>query len=245
MTITVPVSASLPTPLYYQIKEQLRRRIIRGRLRPGTRLPTGRELEREYGVSSITVQQALRDLAADGLIVRRRGKGTFVTTPKIARPLLTGVGFSREMRKRGMTPGGRVLRFERTPAPEAARRALRLGARVPVLYLERLRTADGEPVALQWSCLPADRFKGLLSVDFNNGRSLYEHLESAYGVAVVAGSRAVEGVVANRRQARLLRIPQGSPLLRLEAVNADRRGRPVEFGVTLYRGDRYRFYVEF
>lgn len=240
----VHVSFSLSVPLYHQIKEHLRRQIVRGRLRPGARVPSGRELERQYGVSSITIQQALRDLAVDGLVIRRRGKGTFVATPKLARPLLAGVGFSQEMRKRGLTPGGKVLRFEEVPPPPAVRQALRLGVGSSALYLERLRSADGEPVALQWSYLPADRFKGLLSVNFS-GRSLYEHLEAAYGVTIVAGSRTVEGTAANRQQAELLRIPEGAPLLRLEAVNADRRGQPVEFGVTFYRGDRYRFYVEF
>lgn len=241
---TPAIDANLPVPLYHQLKEQVRRDIVSGLLLPGDRLPTERELEQRYGVSRITVRQALRDLMVEGLLVRQRGRGTFVAHPKIHKALKSAASFTRDMESRGLTAGARVLAFSEVPATESIAEGLQLPVGTPLVYLERLRLADREPMALQWCYLQSSRFPGLLAVKLGS-KSLYEFLAASYGVSIMAGTRTIEGVVASRRQAELLQVRVGAPLLRLGGVNLDQHGKPVEFGATLYRADRYKFYVDF
>ncbi|MDB4896029.1 MAG: GntR family transcriptional regulator, partial [Firmicutes bacterium] len=130
------------------------------------------------------------------------------------------------------------------PAAGEVAEGLTVPAGTPVIYLKRLRLAGGEPLALQWSYLPASLFPGLLAADLS-GRSLYEYLQVHYGVSIMAGRKMVEGVVADRRIAQALHVPEGAPMLRLSGTNLDQSGEPVEYGVTLYRADKYKFYVDF
>jgi GntR family transcriptional regulator len=238
------IDATSPVPLYFQLREMVRHEIITGRLSPGDQLPTEKELEERYGVSRVTVRMALRDLMVDGLLVRQRGKGTFVAPPKIDKALKSALGFTTDMQSRGLEPGARVLESCQMPASIEAAEGLGLLPGAPVIHLQRLRLAGGEPLALQWSYMPATRFPGLLAFDLN-GQSLYAYLQTQYGATIMAGRKTVEGVVADRHQAQLLQIPEGAPLLRLSGTNLDQSGEKVEYGVTLYRADKYKFYVDF
>jgi GntR family transcriptional regulator len=238
------VDANRPVPLYYQLREIVRQEILSGVRKPGDQLPTEKELEQRFGVSRVTVRQALRDLMVEGLLVRQRGRGTFVATPKLEKALKSATGFTTDMVQRGLEPGSHVLEFAERPAAAEVADGLTVPAGTPVIYLKRLRLAGGEPLALQWSYLPAALFPGLLAADLSGG-SLYEYLQVHYGVSIMAGRKMVEGVVADRRIAQALHIPEGAPMLRISGTNLDQSGEPVEYGVTLYRADKYKFYVDF
>lgn len=237
------IDANRPVPLYYQLRELLRQQIVSGALKPGDQIPTEKELEERYGLSRVTVRQALRDLMVEGMLVRQRGRGTFVSVPRIAKEVKSAVAFSLDMRSRGLEPGGQVLAFNEMPASAEMAAGLSLAPGTPVIYLQRLRLANGEPMALQWCCLPSASFPGLLQADLNDA-SLYAYIQGQYGVSIMAGCKSIEAVVASRHEAQLLQIAEGSPLLRLSGPNLSQSGEVVEYGVTLYRADKYKFCVD-
>lgn len=229
-------------PLYLQLKEILLDRIRIGQLQSGDKLPTERELEVAYGVSRMTARHALNELAAVSLVHRRRGGGTFVTNPKIQMGLDTATGFSAEMRARGLAPSGRILRLAEVIPPEDVAAALELRPGARAVYLRRLRMADGVPMALEGTYVPADRFAGLVRERMVGG-SLHQTLRERYGVHLRQAHRTVESATADARQARLLGTPTGAPLLLVQGLNLDQHGQVVEYGWTAYRGDRYKLYL--
>ncbi len=212
--------------------------LIRERL-PGAALPTERELCAEYGVSRATVRHVLQGLEAEQRIFRRQGKGTFVALAKIEEPLgLTS--HTEEMRARGIVPGSKLITVSRIEAPIEVAAALRLGPDAEVLRIERLRLADGEPIALEVLFLNAERFDGI-TASLGDNVSFYQLLHSDYGVELDSAEETIEAVVAGAPEARLLDCPPGAALLQLSRLTTDTESRPIEFVQSLYRGDRFRF----
>ena len=148
-------------------------------LQPGALLPSERLLAERYGVARATVTQAVEGLASRGLVYRVHGSGTFVAEPKFRQPL-TLTSFTEDMRARGMTPGSIVRSQAVVPASEVVARHLAMVPGSPVVHLERVRTADGEPMALERTHLPAQRLPGLELADLADA-SLYELLERRWG----------------------------------------------------------------
>lgn len=236
------MDSDAPIPLYYRIKSRLQEAIENGQLAPGDRVPSERELTEQYGVSRMTARQAVTELKAQGYIVRVQGKGTFVAAPKLDQPLVGLTSFSEDMRRRGLEPGAQVLRAEEVPSGSRVSQVLGRSEGTLVFRLERLRLADGQPMALEISCIPSDLCPGLLTKPLD--RSLYDMLRDHYGVKLVKATQRLEAVAANRHEAHLLRVREGTPLLMLERVSRDAENVPVEYVRSLYRGDRYRFLTE-
>jgi GntR family transcriptional regulator len=153
------------------------------------------------------------------------------------------LSFSEEMQTRGLDPETRLIAARPEAAAQAVAAALGLEIGSPTLYLERLRSADGEPLLLEQVHLPAERFPGLLAMDLEHG-SLYELLSERYGVRVSRAREALEPVLLRAREARLLARRPGSPALLIEGIATTADGTPIEFGRTFVRGDRTRYYVE-
>jgi GntR family transcriptional regulator len=214
-----------------------------GRWHAGEQLPTERELARHYGCSLITVRRALDELVREGRIERTRGRGTFVTHPRMDRDIASRASFSEEMRQRGLDPGTRLVTARPEAASTSVATALELEPGSPTLYVERLRLAGGEPYLLEQVHLPAERFPGLLATDLE-GRSLYELLSTRYATQVVRAREALEPVLLRTREARLLDQKRGAAALLIEGIAFAADGGPVEFGRTFVRGDRSRYYVE-
>jgi DNA-binding GntR family transcriptional regulator/CubicO group peptidase (beta-lactamase class C family)/GNAT superfamily N-acetyltransferase len=212
--------------------------LIRERV-PGAALPTERELCGEYGVSRATVRHVLQGLEAEQRIFRRQGKGTFVALAKIEEPLgLTS--HTEEMRVRGIVPGSKLITVSRSEAGVDVAIALRLEPGSEVLRIERLRLADGEPIAIEVLFLNAERFDGI-TASLGDNVSFYQLLHSDYGVELDSAEETIEAVVAEPREARLLDCQTGSALLRLSRLTTDTEQRPIEYVQSLYRGDRFRF----
>jgi DNA-binding GntR family transcriptional regulator/CubicO group peptidase (beta-lactamase class C family)/ribosomal protein S18 acetylase RimI-like enzyme len=206
---------------------------------PGGALPTERELCTEYGVSRATVRHVLQRLEMEQLIFRRQGKGTFVAPAKIEEPIgLTS--HTEEMRARGIVPGSKLITVSRVEAGVEVAAALRLDPETEVLRIERLRLADGEPIAVEVLFLNAGRFDGI-TASFGDNVSFYQLLHSDYGVELDSAEETIEAVVAGAREARLLDCAPGSALLQLSRLTTDTGGRPIEYVRSLYRGDRFRF----
>jgi GntR family transcriptional regulator len=212
--------------------------MIRG-LSEGAALPTERELCERFDVSRGTVRQVLQRLEDEQRIYRRQGKGTFVAPAKIEQRFgLTS--HTEEMRASGHEPSSKLLDVSRLPAPPEVAAALALPEGAEVLQIERLRLADGEPIAVEVLYLHAQRFDGI-SAALGEDVSFYQLLHSQYGVELDSAEETIEAVIASPRVARMLDCVQPAPLLQLSRLTVDTRGRPVEYVRSLYRGDRFRF----
>jgi len=231
------------TPLYIQLKELLQAAITDGRFAPGSRLPSERELAQRYGVSRMTARQALQLLAQEGMTYSRVGKGTYAREPKIPQELQALTSFTEEMSRLGMRASSKVLRAELQHAPVeiAARLGLRAGAEI--VLLARIRCANDEPMAIEYTHLDHATCPGILDrSDFHN-TSLYEILRQAYGLSVISADQLIDTRMPDSREIELLRIDAHTPVLNIERATFDAEGRPVEFVQSVYRGDKYRFHV--
>jgi DNA-binding GntR family transcriptional regulator len=232
-----------PVPLHHQVYLDLKGALDAGEWLPGDRVPTERDLASRYGCSLITVRRALSELAREQRLERTRGKGTFVLRPRIDRDLAGTMSFTEEMQLRGLDPQTRLIGARPESAGERIAQALGLQVGSPILSLERLRAAGGEPLLLEQVHLPAERFPGLLASDLEHN-SLYDILTERYGTRITRARETLEPVLLPGREARLLGQSPRSLALLVEGIAFGSAGEPIEFGRTYVRGDRTRYYVE-
>ena len=230
-------------PIYIQIAETLLERIETGDLAPGDRLPTERELSESLHVTRMTVRQALGMLESQGLLVRKRGVGTFIADPKIERKADRLSPFTKTMQRSGYSPGAKIIALEQRLASRATADRLQTPVGTPVYYCQRLRLSNQEPTMLERFELPAQRFAGFDRFDLET-RSVYEVLSSEYGVQISRAEQSLEAVLAGDYESEWLGVAAGAPLMLERRVAYDQAGVPVEYGKDLYRGDRFRFVTE-
>jgi GntR family transcriptional regulator len=231
-------------PAWAQIEDRLAEAIAGGDLGPGARLPPERTLAERFGVSRMTLRQALDSLERRGLVVRTRGRrgGTFVAQPKIERDLTTVTGLTQQLLRQGHQAGARVLSAREGPAGRRTAEALGLDIGDLVYEVVRVRLSDGAPLALERSLFPAVRFAGLLEHPLEG--SMYELLDREFGEAPARAVERLEPVVADSRMAEVLGVAAGSPLMLVERTAYDVAGIPVEYARDHFRGDRTRVLVE-
>lgn len=231
-------------PLHAQITEALRLQIKDAQLKPGENFPSERELAERYGVSRMTVRQALRHLRQENLIYHERGVGTFVTDRKLDVHTRNLNGFSEEMISLGLVPSSRVLRLEQEAASEQIIEDLDLTANEKVYHLERLRLADDEPMAFESTYLPAKLCPQLDKIDLTK-TSLYQILEDDYNVRMHHAAESLEAAAASSFVAAQLGIKKGAPILNVHRVVFTESNQPIESARTTFRADRYRatFYL--
>ncbi len=234
------VDARSITPLYYQIKQNLRDLIEGQVLRVDQLLPSERELGAYYGVSRLTVRQAIGELVHEGLLRRERGVGTFVAHPKLTQALGRVVGFSERVRQAGHVPSSRVLALEVLPAPAALARRLYVDEGAPLYKLVRLRCSDGEPVMLETAYLAQARFPGLENVNLAEA-SLYDTLATLFNCWVVEAEETLEPVIMNSYEVAMLGAEANTPGLLVEVLSFDQQGQVVEVGKSIVRGDKSRY----
>jgi GntR family transcriptional regulator len=227
---------------YVQIEEELAERIRTGMLRPGDRIPPERELAEQMQVSRMTVRQALGRLADRGLLVRERGRGTFVSEPKLIQSLSRLNGFYDQMISQGILPSSRLLSGEEVLASAAVAQVLDLRIGEPLYKVVRLRLGGGVPLALETSFFPARLVPGLLDYDLER-HSIYRLMER-YDARPVRATQSLEPVPARDQEADALEVLAGSPLMLVERIAWDTQDRPVEYAKDIYRGDRSRFVAE-
>jgi GntR family transcriptional regulator len=207
----------------------------------GAALPPERELSARWSVARMTLRRAVDELVIEELLIRRHGSGTYTSRPKMAK-WLGMIGFTEDIRRRGMQPGSQMLEFRRQKAERATARRLRIPVGDPVLTFTRLRLADDMPMVVERTTLPGSYVPGLEAEDL--GGSLYELLTHRYGIELVSGTSKLEPVMPDAKTADWLDIPATQPCLALHGVSFDRRERVFEYTSAVYRGDRYAFTAE-
>jgi GntR family transcriptional regulator len=208
-------------------------------LGPDAAIPSERELMATYGVSRATVRKAIDVLVSDGLLHRVHGKGTFVATPRLESRLHLA-SFSQDMRRRGLEPSTRLLSVELDEPPGEVARALGLDGDGTAWRVDRVRLADGEPIALEHGWYPRALLPGLDRHDL--GGSLYELFADVFDAPIDAAEQTLWGETADAATARRLDAPVNTPLLVFRRVSSS-AGRPLEHVVSRYRGDRYQLHM--
>jgi GntR family transcriptional regulator len=231
-------------PYYLQVCETLRNQITSERWNAGDQIPGELALCKIFGVSRPVIRQAIACLIDEGLLVRHKGKGTYLAESKIREGLFQRQnGFHQDMVEQGFSLTSRVLKFEVTQANENVAYRLGLEPGSQVIEIARLRLVHNEPVALVTTFLPYDLCATLIQEDLSR-QSLYAVLERCCGLVITHGRQTFKVTLAGTFEAHLLNIQSGAPLVALDKVSYLNDGRPVEYSNALHRADRTRFEVE-
>lgn len=241
----IRLDKNVPIPLYYQLKEQVLAMIKSSSLKDGDMLPSESELCSLLDVSRPTIRQAFSELVAEGYLSRYKGKGTFVSLPKIEERFLSKLeSFNREMLAKGMTPSTKVLALSKIFGPHEANEKLQIPLDAPLIYLGRLRFADKIPLVYVETFLSYDHYSKLLGVDFEE-HSLYDSFEALYNMHIAKVKREIEAVNARRKEADLLEIAANKALILVKTLGYPNDSQiPAEFSVARYRGDVNKFSLD-
>lgn len=226
-------------PLYYQLETILRKKITSGDYSPEISLPSEGALAEEYEVSRITVRQALSSLERDGLVIRQRGKGTFVSEKADTLELPRFAGSIEDLILMGKRTKTQVIESSWIDPPDIIRQRLQLKDG-KVLRIEKIRYIEGDPFSHVFNYLPPELGNNL-PMDFVKSKPMLMILEDELGVRATAAEQTVEATIADAEDASLLDIRVGDPLLKAECTVYDVKGQPVEYVSVVYRADKYTF----
>ncbi len=235
-----PIRAGVPehgrVPKYYAVKTRVAALIAE--LGEGEPLPTERDLAVRFEVSRETLRQALRELLLEGRL-RRMGRGTVVAGPKLEQPLSLA-SYTEGVRRQGRRPGRTLISLDQFPCPPGLAAELELEQGLPVWHLERVLLADDERMGLESTYVEVARVPKL-ATDFEPDSSFYGYLHERLGIGFGDADERLETVLATPREALLIGTPPALPMLLIQRISRDQRGRPLERVRSLYRGDRFSF----
>ena len=232
------LAAASPEPLYRRLENALKQALASARIKRGAVIPSERVLSETLGLSRVTVRKAIDGLVSDGFLDRRQGAKTVVSS-RLEKSLSTMTSFSEDMRSRGLSPGCIWISREISRPSPAEMMALGISGSERVVRLNRLRTADGVPIAIEMATLPARFVPESQAI----GDSLYEYLETT-GALPVRALQRMQATPGNEEERRLLAAPDDASLLIMERRCFLADGQIVEFTQTKYRGDVYDFVIE-
>lgn len=228
-----------PIPIYFQIEELIKKQIADGIFKPGEALPSEREFADMYGISRMTVRQGINNLVQQKKLYREKGRGTFVSWPKIEQPLSKMTSFTEDMKSRNMEPGSKLLSFQTTKADEPIAKVLAVEEGTPIYAIKRVRLADELPIALERTYIACELAPHLTADTLNH--SLYSYFERTCGYSISDAEQTIAAVLADEEDARWLTVPAGSPLLAIRRQTRLEDNRVLEAVYSHYRGDRYHF----
>lgn len=232
-----------PLTLSYQLKKILEDMISSGKYKIGDPFPTEREIAKQFGVSRITVREAIGHLVYQGILRREQGRGTFVSQPKAFERVNELISYTQDMINRGMKPSSKVLEVKLERPSWEVMNSLRLDESDKVIKLARLRLADKEPMTIQTAYLPHNICPEVYEKEFDWTTQSLSLVLKDLGLEVVSAIQRISAGIANTLEADLLEIPSGSPLLVGEQVSYLGDGRPIEALRSVYRADRYDIVV--
>ncbi|MFT6123638.1 MAG: GntR family transcriptional regulator, partial [Oleiphilaceae bacterium] len=206
-------------PLYIQIKLALKKQILSGEYAPYERLPSESELMSAFGVSRITVRQALKDLSSEGLVFTSQGKGTFASKPKASQDLQQLQGFDEAMSPKGYKTSARLISIRERVAPRDVQIKLELGDKEKVIEVVRIRYLNQEAVSLDRSFFPIEIGQGLFGEDLTG--DIFPMLEKQLSLRLGEAEISLEARPADEEVAQQLGLEQGSPLMWVERLTRD------------------------
>jgi GntR family transcriptional regulator len=230
-------------PAYRRIRDELLGLIRCGAYRPYDRLPSELALVRRFGVSRVTVRQALEALRKDGAVQSLQGKGSFVCMPKVVHEPPALLGFHETMEGRGYATGSTVLSVRERAASHEIAQALELRRKASVLEVRRLRCVNDEPVSLDVSHFPIDVGARLVREDLAG--DIFPLLERSCGLPLGRADVSIEAVACDAANAPVLRLRPGEPVLRVRRLTWSVSGRPVDYEHLYCRGDAWQYRVQF
>ena len=235
--------SELPLPLYARLRDEIRSRILDGRLAPGDKLPSEYELTEQHGVSRITVRQALTDLQTEGLIVKLHGKGAFVSHPRAAQSLNRLQGLGEALAPQGQAVHSKRLSMKRLKAPAEVARRLELPPGTEVFHLVTLRYLDREPLSVNTSYLPPATGERLARADISN-RDLIDVFEREFGLKVEQAQLEISARRASDKESRLLGIEAGEPVLQVQRLLCAEGVAPLQAETAVYRADAFSYKLD-
>ena len=241
MATTPPaIDPGSATPLYAQVEAVLASDIAGGTLPAGSQLATENDLIERFGVSRPTVRKAVQNLVSRGLVEIQRGKGTYVTRPKITQELTALSGFVEDMQALGRHPTARLLDKQLVAADKTVAHQLALPAGSLVVRIRRVRLADGEAVSFDETYLPREVGEKVITNDLEV-EPIFSLLEQKYDLPLVEAEYRLEAVAAEPAVAEALGVETGSALFLIERTSFSVGARPVDYEKLYYRGDMVRF----
>ncbi len=230
-----------PLPLYFQLQEVLRKRILGGEYNPGDLIPSEKELENQYGVSRITVRNAINGLVMEDLLIKKQGRGTTVAYPRMQEEENTTLqSFTEKMEGQGVETSTNVIDVVKMPVSERVAEHLNIVPGDKIIYAKRLRLVDGEPMALFENYISSET--GVTEKDDFSG-SVFSLFEKKYGIKISSSEKIIEAGIVRKEDADLLQISAGDPVLIITYTTYDSNNRRIELAEGIYRADRYKFMV--
>jgi GntR family transcriptional regulator len=237
------INKRLPTPAYLQLKDKLVKAIDNGELSAGTALPSERDLADDLGLSRMTVRRAFEALVAANRVEQRQGSGTYVLPRSVEQTIDRVLGFTDEAVNLGVKAGSKLLEAGLVMPDAAIAAALGLNKPLELLRITRIRTADGEPLALQTAFL-APHLNTLSLQRLSKKGSLYKTIAEQFGMTPHGAKQSVRARLPSVQECEVLKISSETPVLALERTTFDASGKPFEFVRSSYRGDRYTMLLD-
>lgn len=230
-------------PIYVQLEEYIKKKIKERVYLPGQSLPTERELTELFGVSRMTIRQAISNLVHQGVLYKIPGKGAFISKEVIEKKLEIE-SFSEDMEKRGLIPSSKVLYFEKIIPNSEIKLKLQLSENEEVYFINRLRLANNEPMALEFCYLPEKYFNNLMKYNLVQC-SLYKLMKEEYNVNFNYMKQNIKAINMSKKEAEtLLGKTKGFGLVSLKTIYNEEE-QPIEYTKTIYNPDRYSFDMVF
>lgn len=233
------IDKNSPIPIYYQLKQYILKLIETGELQPGDAIPSEREFGERFGISRMTVRQAITNLANERVLYRVKGKGTFVMAPKLEQSLQGLTSFTEDMKARGMKASSKLLSFGIISADENLAKELDIKENDEVYEIKRIRLAEEIPMALERTYISAHIVPTLTEEIVQN--SLYQYIENELHLRIASGMQKIEASLANAEELRYLQISSDTPILLMERKTHLEDDTVFEIVKSSYRADRYKF----
>jgi GntR family transcriptional regulator len=235
------IQKNSPSPIYHQLEEEIKGAIQSLELVPGEMIPSEKEYTEKYGISRMTVRQAISNLVNGGYLYRQRGKGTFVAEQKSEPPLQGLTNFTEDMISRGLKPSTRVISFTEVKADHELAANLEVEAGTAIFELERVRLADRLPMAYEKLYIPKGHaldLKEEIAVS-----AIHDYVEKWFGLKIQHGRQVIEAAIAQKKEAEMLGVAEGSPVLLIERRSTLETNQPLAVVRSVYRADRYTFKI--
>lgn len=231
----------MTSPIYIQIHNDIKRSIESGKWKIGDRIPSERELAVDFGVSRMTLRQAVQTLVDEGILERHVGSGTYVARQKVQEKMSGVTSFTELTKAQGKTPSSKTISYHVATPSLSELEKLKLGEKELVLRMERIRYADETPICFEVATVPQELVKSYNKDQVTS--SLYHVLEES-GYAIGHAEQTVSAMLASEKIADYLEIRRGDAILRLRQITNLSNGQPFEYVRTQYAGDRFEFYLE-